>query len=112
MAPVFLYPLFYAHVPFLAADPRLMAIFLASYARAGGGGGSEGSYETDVLPTIILKLVRVCLLAPALLLLLALSALGIAERPLSDSSSATTKPSSSSSAIKRAPPLPWLRWTS
>lgn len=108
---MFLYPLFYTHVPFLAADPRLMAIFTgASVHELAGVVAAGAAMGPDVATTaIVTKLVRVCLLAPALLLLSRFPALKDRRTPAERlAAPQPPEPSSSSSAIKRAPPLPWF----
>ncbi|KOO30257.1 membrane protein [Chrysochromulina tobinii] len=68
---MFLYPTLFRTVPFLAANPKLMAIYtgstvheLAGVVAASAAMGSEVSATA-----IVTKLVRVCLLAPTLLIM-------------------------------------------
>lgn len=68
---MFLYPALFRTVPFLAANPKLMAIYtgstvheLAGVVAASAAMGSEVSATA-----IVTKLVRVCLLAPTLLIM-------------------------------------------
>jgi uncharacterized integral membrane protein (TIGR00698 family) len=65
---MFLYPLLYKMVPFLAASPKLMAIYTGSTIHEIAGVVAAGnSMGGDVLCTaVVTKLARVLLLAPVL----------------------------------------------
>merc|ERR550514_2409429 len=74
---MFLYPLFFKAVPLLAADPRLMGLYtgasvheLAGVVAAGNAMGAEVGATA-----IVTKLVRVCMLAPVLLVMSAIPSL-------------------------------------
>lgn len=68
---MFLYPLFFKFVPALATNAKLMGIFTGSTMHEVAGVVAVGNAcSADVAATaIVTKLVRVCLLAPFLLLL-------------------------------------------
>ena len=93
---MFLYPLLFRTVPLLAANPRLMGIYtgasvheLAGVVAAGKSCGPQvASYA------VVTKLVRVCMLAPCLLLMSRLRSL---RRATGDSGDAKT-----------AVPVPWF----
>jgi len=68
---MFLYPLLWRYVPALAANAKLMGIFTGSTMHEVAGVVAVGNAcSADVAATaLVTKLVRVCLLAPFLLLL-------------------------------------------
>ena len=68
---MFLYPALFRTVPFLAANPKLMAIYTGSTVHElAGVVAASAAMGSDVSATaIVTKLVRVCLLAPTLLLM-------------------------------------------
>ena len=68
---MFLYPLLWKLVPMLSGDPRLMGIFTGSTMHEVAGVVAVGSACSSEVATtaLVTKLVRVCLLAPFLLLI-------------------------------------------
>jgi len=106
-AAMFLYPLLYKVVPCLAADPRLMGIFTGASVHEIAGVVVAGNACGPAVATtaIVTKLVRVCMLAPTLLILSRIP--GLRTRGGGDGGGDRTAvlPEARNPA---APPMPWF----
>lgn len=110
-AAMFLYPFLYRTVPFLAADPRLTGIYTGASVHELAGVVAAGNAMGGEIATtaIVTKLVRVCMLAPCLLIMAAIPGLRVRRNgecsPVDDDRSEAT---SAEACVRARFPVPWF----
>lgn len=106
---MFLYPLLFSKVPFLAANPQLMGIYTGASVHELAGVVAAGNAMGPSVSTIALvtKLLRVCMLAPILIIMSTMPSLRVRTSQLVGGSGAPDGGSASTRATSK-PPLPWF----